>query len=71
MIEPIHACASDLMARSRCLVARRAVTLETVQKECIALGAEESAVLIVPGDVSKTSDLLTVRQTVVEGGALL
>ncbi|WWC98206.1 hypothetical protein V866_005097 [Kwoniella sp. B9012] len=47
-----------------CLVARRSDALERVKAECIALGAKEENLLVVPADVTSTDDLVKVREVV-------
>ncbi|KAK4687314.1 hypothetical protein P7C73_g2798, partial [Tremellales sp. Uapishka_1] len=48
-----------------CLVARRKESLETVRRECIAVGAKEDKILVVPANITSAEDLLRVRATVI------
>ncbi|RXK37442.1 hypothetical protein M231_05265 [Tremella mesenterica] len=47
-----------------CLVARRQTELEKVREECIALGLDAEKVIMFAGDVSNTSDLISIRDVI-------
>ncbi|ORX39200.1 hypothetical protein BD324DRAFT_618829 [Kockovaella imperatae] len=49
-----------------CLVARRRDALESVKKECLALGAAEDRVLVIVGDLTSTEDVIRIREEVVK-----
>jgi NAD(P)-dependent dehydrogenase (short-subunit alcohol dehydrogenase family) len=48
-----------------CLVARRAEVLEQVKAECVALGLDASRILVVPANITSPTDLLRIRDEVV------
>jgi hypothetical protein len=56
--------------RNRCLVARTEKLLQEVKQECLDLGAEDSKIILCPGDVTSTTDLLGIRDTILKGEAL-
>ena len=50
----------------RCIVARRTSSLDAVRKECLALGIGEERIILVNADVTSTSELINVRDRVIE-----
>ncbi|CAD6573348.1 MAG: hypothetical protein TREMPRED_000782 [Tremellales sp. Tagirdzhanova-0007] len=49
-----------------CIVARRTSSLDAVRKECLALGIGEERIILVNADVTSTSELINVRDRVIE-----
>jgi hypothetical protein len=49
------------------LVARTEKLLQEVKQECMDLGLGEDKILLCQGDVTNTSDLLKIRQSIEEG----